>query len=132
MVTNSTNRKEDTVQQPSDSLWQMHDHLVETQQVTADQEATGGIPTELRQYLNRPVSLRNSDPLDEWERMKTLYPHVYKVPMEYMGILATSVPCERLFSKAGLIITQRRNRLTSEHLNQQLFLRNLSESDWFE
>lgn len=114
-----------------DDLWGPHDSLVVTQ--GADKDESGGMPVELRQYLNRPVCARSSDPLLEWETCKTLYPHVNEVAREYLGgILATSVPCERLFSKTGLIITRRRNRLTSEHLNQQLFLQNLSESDWFE
>ncbi|EFN86513.1 hypothetical protein EAI_02075, partial [Harpegnathos saltator] len=36
--------------------------------------------------------------------------------------VATSVPSERLFSKAGLILTQQRNRLKGRLLSQLLFL----------
>ncbi|KAI8123564.1 Zinc finger BED domain-containing protein 1 [Lucilia cuprina] len=90
-----------------------------------------GIPFELAQYLKRPVCPRHTNPIEEWEQYKQVYPNLYLIAQKYIGILATSVPCERLFSKAGLIITQRRNRLSSENLDQQLFLQNISEEDWF-
>lgn len=45
-------------------------------------------------------------------------------------MVGTSVPSERLFSKAGQVMTDSRNRLTGEHLNKLLFLGSLSESDW--
>lgn len=105
---------------------------MEVQKTEADNDIADGIPIELRQYLNRPVCSRDTNPLEEWEKYKIIYPHIYEIAREHLGILATSVPCERLFSKAGLIITQQRNRLSSDHLNQQLFLQSLSEYDWFE
>lgn len=35
---------------------------------------------------------------------------------------ATSVPCERIFSSAGLVLSDRRCRLKSEKVNMLLFL----------
>ena len=36
--------------------------------------------------------------------------------------VATTVASERLFSSAGNVITEQRNRLTSEHADQLIFL----------
>lgn len=52
-----------------------------------------------------------------------------KLAKRYLTIIATSVPSERLFSRAGNIITDLRNRLTGEHLQQLLFLNSLSIED---
>ena len=38
------------------------------------------------------------------------------------SFVATSAPSERLFSTTGNVITDKRNRLTSEHADQLIFL----------
>jgi len=44
-------------------------------------------------------------------------------------MVATSVPSERIFSKAGQVMTDIRNRLTGDNLNKLLFLGSLPEND---
>ena len=39
-----------------------------------------------------------------------------------VSILGTSVPSERLFSSAGNLITNKRNRLLTENVDKRLFL----------
>ncbi|XP_070159825.1 E3 SUMO-protein ligase ZBED1-like isoform X3 [Polyergus mexicanus] len=53
-----------------------------------------------------------------------------ELPVKHLNIIATSVPSERLFSKAGALKTERRNRLSGKRLNMLLFLGSLSEKDW--
>ncbi|KAF0744863.1 zinc finger BED domain-containing protein 1-like, partial [Aphis craccivora] len=48
---------------------------------------------------------------------------------KYLSIVATSVPCERLFSEGGTIISKKRNRLSSERLSQLLFLNSYFQSN---
>ncbi|XP_043468397.1 uncharacterized protein LOC122502421 [Leptopilina heterotoma] len=112
------------------SIWSYHDQLQSQQLTNADSDSAGGIAIEIRQYLNRPVCSRNTNPFEEWITMKPTYPHLYEVAMEYLPILATSVPSERLFSKAGQIITKRRNRLSGQHLNQLIFLLSINFEMW--
>ncbi|KZC13879.1 Zinc finger BED domain-containing protein 1, partial [Dufourea novaeangliae] len=76
---------------------------------------------ELSNYLSSPVSVLHSSPLEEWEDIKTMYPLLYKQARTVLVVVASSVPCERLFSKAVATITQTRNRLTGKHL-EKLFL----------
>lgn len=40
----------------------------------------------------------------------------------YGNIMATSVPCERIFSKTGLTISDRRTRLLTQKVTQLAYL----------
>jgi hypothetical protein len=59
-----------------------------------------------------------------------MYTILSKVAIKYLVPVATSVPSERWFSKARLTLNKQRNRLTSKHLNQLLFLQSLDETLW--
>ena len=50
------------------------------------------------------------------------YSMLQHVAMKYLCIPGTSVPAERLFSKAGELVSARRNRLKPKHVNTYLFL----------
>jgi len=47
-----------------------------------------------------------------------------------IGVLELAVPSERLFSKAGNIMSAKRNRLKGEKLQHLLFLSSLNLDDW--
>lgn len=72
----------------------------------------------------------SDDPLLIWKDMCKVYPILSKMAIKYLVPVATSVPSERLFSKAGLTLSKQRNRLTSNHLNQLLFLQSLDDTLW--
>lgn len=46
-----------------------------------------------------------------WETEGPKYSRLQQVAVEYLVILAISVPCERLFSNAEQITNEQRNRL---------------------
>jgi len=48
-----------------------------------------------------------------YKKRQNVFPNLYKQVRLHFTIVATSVPCERLFSKAGETITKSKNRLTS-------------------
>ncbi|GFY15506.1 hypothetical protein TNCV_1573171 [Trichonephila clavipes] len=50
--------------------------------------------------------------------------------MMYMSIVGSSVPCERLFSIAGNIASEERNRLDPSRLDRLLFLKRLDVKHW--
>jgi hypothetical protein len=80
----------------------------------------------VNQYLEMPYLERKEDPLAFWDERKHLMPGLAKMANKYLCIPATSVPSERLFSKAGLVTNDRRNRLNPKKLDQILFL-----NGWF-
>jgi len=88
------------------------------------------MPTDLRHYLNQPTLPLGENVLKCWDTHGPIYPYLKKIVNPYLSMVATSVPSERLFSKAGQVMTDSRNRLTGEHLNKLMFLGSLSESDW--
>ncbi|XP_008556087.1 E3 SUMO-protein ligase ZBED1-like [Microplitis demolitor] len=110
------------------NIWRHHDQLVA--KTGAAVCSADGIAFELKQYITQPVILRKEDPLKYWQLIKPSYPNLYKIAMKYFCVVGTSVPCERLFSKAGNIKTVDRNRLTGKNLDKLLFLSSMSPEDW--
>ena len=69
-----------------------------------------------RQYVEFPYISRNCDLLRFWRDKNSTFPKLYKLHAKYVCIPETSVPCERVFSKSGLI-NDRRNGLCGKNLN---------------
>lgn len=110
------------------SLWSVHKELVSKK---SNNEPNGNeIPTDLKHYLNQPTLPLGEDILKFWDTREPIYPYLEKTVEPYLSMVATSVPSERLFSKAGQVMTDTRNRLTGDNLNKLLFLGSLSENDW--
>ena len=63
-----------------------------------------------------------SDPLAWWREHQHEYPRLAKLARRYLCIMATSVPCERAFSKAGWIVNKRRCALSDDHISTLLFV----------
>uniref|UniRef100_A0A8D8Z989 Zinc finger BED domain-containing protein 1 n=2 Tax=Cacopsylla melanoneura TaxID=428564 RepID=A0A8D8Z989_9HEMI len=77
---------------------------------------------QLDRYIQEMPLGRHENPLVWWEERKKIYPGLYKIAKRRLCIVATSVPCERIFSKTGLIMNDRRNRLRASKLSQIVFL----------
>lgn len=93
--------------EPSNSedfdFWAPHRMLAHGQK---KKKSTNLMNDELSLYLSNPVSHLKSDPLELWEDMKNIFPNLYQQARLHFTLVATSVPCERLFSKAGATITK--------------------------
>lgn len=77
---------------------------------------------EVQRYLEEGMLKRNMDPIKWWQEHKYNYPYLHILAKQTLCCLGTSVPCERIFSKAGLILNDRRCRLKSEKVEMLLFL----------
>lgn len=73
-------------------------------------------------YLKEQILTRAEDPLKYWVARKTLYPTLWKLACKYLCIPASSVPCERIFSKAGELVSQKRSRLKPATVEKIIFL----------
>ncbi|KAL0872158.1 hypothetical protein ABMA27_004567 [Loxostege sticticalis] len=102
------------------NLWEHLDKRVQ-EFSNMDNPSTSAI-IKVKQYVELPYLDRKANPLKFWELRKVTNNNLYKIALKYLCIPATSVPSERVFSKAGLLCNQRRNRLESKKVDQILFL----------
>jgi len=80
-------------------IWATHKSLAHKKQ-KQDNETD-----ELTYYLNSPnLSSLSTSPHQVWNELKSVYPTLYQMAKKYVFILGTSVPAERLFSKAGRLL----------------------------
>ncbi|XP_025829087.1 LOW QUALITY PROTEIN: uncharacterized protein LOC112904078 [Agrilus planipennis] len=108
------------------SPWQILDDIIE-------ENTTQGTPLskaikEIDMYLGDDFLPRKNSagewncPLEWWKNHRHVYPNLSQIFIKHSNIVATSVPCERMFSKSGLIVNQRRTRLTTQKVEKLMFL----------
>ena len=68
------------------------------------------------------LTIKDDDLLGFWKQSKLSLPLLAEFSQRYLCVPATSVLCERLFSKAGIVITPDRWKLKTELANMLLFL----------
>jgi len=78
--------------------------------------------TIIRQYMDLPYLNLNDDPVKFWKNHYSVLDPLTEMAFKYLCIPATSVPSERIFSKAGQIVSQQRNRLSPKHVDILIFL----------
>jgi len=74
-------------------------------------------------YLTEKCWPIKSEPLDFWKNNGTKYPYLSKLAKRFLGAPPSSAPSERLFSVAGRIYTERRNRLDGKRAEGLMFLK---------
>ncbi|XP_022835166.1 zinc finger BED domain-containing protein 4-like [Spodoptera litura] len=85
---------------------------------------------EVESYLRFPNIPIKQDPKIYW-RQEDKYPKLKNLAQKYLSYPMSSVASERLFSTAGLIQNDLRNRLSADNLNKLCFLnKNLPKVDF--
>lgn len=102
------------------SFWDSFDRAAQQHAPTTSKESRAIV--ELQRYLQDELIPRKSDPLSWWRENAYQYPLLSKLAKDYFCAIATSVPCERVFSKSGYMISDRRNRLKGTKVKQLMFL----------
>lgn len=103
----------------SGSIWDEFD--AEIASLVPENPTAAGI-VEFDKYLEEPIIKRSENPLLWRSERKGVYPRLYKYMLKRLNITATSVACERVFSKAGLTLNDRRTRLKTKKLSQLVFI----------
>lgn len=62
---------------------------------------------DLRRYEEDLFIDRDKNPLDYWQSHEVIYPRLNVFAKQHLGTFASSVPSDRIFSKAGLLISER-------------------------
>ncbi|XP_054287804.1 E3 SUMO-protein ligase ZBED1-like [Macrosteles quadrilineatus] len=91
-----------------------------TSESSARQEAS--IESELARFFNGEVIDQSDDPCKWWQDNANFFPLLRNVALQYLAIPATEVASERMFSSAGGVVAEKRQRLTSFHVEELVFL----------
>ncbi|XP_074112105.1 E3 SUMO-protein ligase ZBED1-like [Cotesia typhae] len=126
---NNNNNNNNINNKNIDGIWRYH-HSRAQESLKSQEENDIGYCFELKQYLKEPIFAVHKDPLQYWISRKEVFPFLYTIAFNYMTIPSTSVPSERLFSAASLIMTKRRNRIKPEKLQKILFLQCFDKKQW--
>ncbi|XP_016661483.1 zinc finger BED domain-containing protein 1-like [Acyrthosiphon pisum] len=109
-----------SIVQSSTSIWKQFDEQVSS--VLGQNNPFVACIVELDKYLSENLLNRQQDPLKWWSERKLLYPRLYEMVKRRLGVPATSVPSERVFSKAGMVLNSKRTRLTTEKVEKIIFI----------
>ncbi len=101
-------------------MWAMVQEQTQRDLSEADLDATK-IKAELNLYFSLPTISPDKSIHKWWNENKSDFPHLYSLVSHYLCIPATSFPAERVFSKAGQIISERRARLKGKHADMLIF-----------
>ena len=102
------------------NVWSIIDERVTASVMTRPPTSTS--MSTLRSYFEQPNIMRKESPLAWWRRQVGVFPFLCNFAKKFLSIPGTSVPSERVFSKAGELISQRRSRIKSKHVDMLLFL----------
>ena len=106
----------------SSSVWQDFDAAVgDLIRPEVDNPRAASI-VEVDKYLSFPLLSLMGNPLLWWKEHKEIFPTLFKLMKRRLCIMTTSVPCERIFSKQGQIITERRTQLSYKKVSKIMFL----------
>ena len=91
----------------------------------ATTDSDGGKEIMVDQYFSEPlIDYKKGNPYTWWYNNRLRYPLLAKLATRYLCSPPTSVPSERLFSGAGILYDEKRNKLTAEHAEMLLFIKN--------
>ena len=90
--------------------------------LATEPEEFGQNEKEIERYLREPLVKQEENCLQWWSRSAHNFPALSKFAKRYLCIPATSVPAERVFSTAGLIINEKRSSLLPQNADMLIFL----------
>lgn len=105
---------------PTSSIWSDYDQRVYI--IVQQQNPAAEAQAQVRQFLEEPLVPRQESCLEWWQSRLAIYSRLVDVVRERLCIVATSVPCDRMYSKSGSILTDRRSRLDQSEVRQLVFL----------
>ena len=105
---------------PSSSIWSDYDQRVYI--IVAAQNPAAEAQTQMRQFLEEPLVPRQESCVEWWQSRAAIYPRLLEVVRERMCLVASSAPCDRLYSKSGSVLMDRRSRLDQSEVRQLVFL----------
>ena len=125
-ISHSTHPTGTSTSRSENPLWHHFDEHVASLSTEVNTGTTAY--TELQHYLKTPVIPRSNDPLQWWKSNAHYFRTLIPTAQRYLGTVATSVPAERIFSKAGELVSAQRSRRKSKHVDMYIFLNKNSKN----
>ena len=102
-----------------DTLLTMYSEIIEDSGASSSSSAD-----EVECFLSEPlVDYKVGNPFKWWDENKGRFPTLAQIARRFLSATATSVPSERLFSQAGLVYEEHRNRILPENAETLLFIK---------
>ena len=114
------------------SLWSDHQEVIQDvwkKKKRRYQQEDDDLDPEIKRYLSQPPGRLGDNPFAIWKEFSMGQTNLQKLAVQYLTIVGTSVPSERLFSKAKSIISSKRSQLKGERASKIVFLGSLGQSD---
>lgn len=90
-----------------------------------DDDEDDALPlTEFENYLKHRVTAQQSNITDWWNEHREQYPKLFLLFAKISSIPASSASSERVFSKAGLVVSDRRSTILPANVNNIIIARN--------
>lgn len=85
----------------------------DSQVLASQQHRTTGTDSliEMRRYTEEKPIPRDQDPLLWWKKNEATFPSLSKLARKHLGVIGSSVPSERIFSKARQLVSDRRSAI---------------------
>lgn len=80
------------------------------------------IEKQIESYLEQTTIHMKQNPFSWWQENCKTFNYIAPVARRYLSIPATEVASERVFSAAGNVVRERRQRLAQEHVEELVFL----------
>ncbi|XP_022833037.1 zinc finger BED domain-containing protein 4-like [Spodoptera litura] len=103
------------------TFWNCYEELASTNPVISE-DPKSPIAVELNNYESESLLPRNQSPFDWWAKHKSKYAHLANLARVFLSAPGSSVYSERLFSEAGNLYEEKRNRLLPERAESLVFL----------
>lgn len=90
------------------------------------------IELEVHRYFshNQPQSSKQQTLLQWWQANHYFYPQLATLAKKYLAVPASSVPSERVFSLAGIVVDKKRSRLKPDLVDTLIFMKMNMETYW--
>ncbi|XP_046400929.1 zinc finger BED domain-containing protein 4-like [Ischnura elegans] len=102
------------------SAWEDFDSIVKEVQPRGTPDSLA--EKEVQRYLQDKLLTRYHNPFCWWKKNQHVYPNLAKLVPYKCNMLATALPCERIFSRIQNQVNERSSALDEKELQQLLFL----------
>lgn len=105
------------------SLASAFEEILQERQSQAQSVSTTSAEVQLQTYFSQQTTPKRSNPLQYWKDHAAQFPSLAAVATKYLCAPCSSVDSERLFSAVANVLEEKRNRLSSDHVEMLIFIK---------